>query len=76
MSTIVDVHVSKVSTRFDICTARFAILLGLILKSLELCAELNSASNGNIFNISHPTKTTACTTDTGFSILFPRRKKR
>ncbi len=45
---------------------RFAIILGLFLKPLRLCAEFNSASNGPIFTRGHCAKSVTCAQNTGF----------
>jgi hypothetical protein len=50
----------------------FAILLGLFLKPLGLCAEFNSASNGAIFTRSHWPKSVTCAQNTGFTWGFSR----
>jgi hypothetical protein len=46
-------HVRKVSSGFEYFLLIFALRLGLTLKVVELDAELNSLSNGSIFNRSH-----------------------
>jgi hypothetical protein len=48
------------------------MLLRLFLKPVGLDAELNSASNGAIFNRGHRTKNVTCLQNTGFSRRFSR----
>jgi hypothetical protein len=50
----------------------FAILLGLFLNPLGLCAEFNSASNGAIFTRGHWAKSVTCVQNTSFPWGFPR----
>jgi hypothetical protein len=50
----------------------FAILLGLFLKRLGLCAELNSTSNGAIFTRGHWAKSVTCAQNTGCPWRFSR----
>jgi len=52
--------------------SRFAILLGLFLKPLELRAEFNSASNGAIFTRYHRPKSAIYDQNTDFHIGFSR----
>ena len=43
-------HIGKVSTRFEFFASGFAFRLGFALYLIGLYAELNSASNGAIFD--------------------------
>jgi hypothetical protein len=49
-------HVRKVRSRFECFLLIFALRLGMILKVVGMDAELNSLSNGDIFEGGHRAK--------------------
>ena len=65
-------HVGKVSTIFEFFASGFAFRLGLALYLVGLYAELNSASNGAIFEWGHRAKNSLIFKIVTFLRTFPK----